>query len=276
MAAGTRRPRSRSSRGPIAVAVSRPMVPAVTAALLGRRVLVRACMRPDGFGSMRNLWMASDFNGAFAQYVTVPASEVFAVECDWSDAELATIPCAYATAETMLHRAGCAAGDEVLVTGASGGVGSAALQLAKRRGARVTALTSAAKADAVSDLRRRPRGDARRGPCGCPRHGKHRPRCRQCRRRRVSDHAEAAPPRRALHLVRCHRRADRRSRHARHVSQGHLADRHHRMGRAGVSERSATSRPARSGRFLPRPGHLARSPPRRRRLRGRTSSAISC
>lgn len=120
--------------------------------LLGRRVLVRACMRPDGFGSMRNLWMASDFNGAFAQYVTVPASEVFAVECDWSDAELATIPCAYATAETMLHRAGCSAGDEVLVTGASGGVGSAALQLAKRRGARVTALTSAAKADAVSDL----------------------------------------------------------------------------------------------------------------------------
>ena len=120
--------------------------------LLGRRVLVRACMRPDGFGSMRNVWMASDFNGAFAQYVTVPASEVFAVECDWSDAELATIPCAYATAETMLHRAGCSAGDEVLVTGASGGVGSAALQLAKRRGARVTALTSAAKADAVNAL----------------------------------------------------------------------------------------------------------------------------
>ena len=120
--------------------------------LLGRRVLVRACMRPDGFGSMRNLWMASDFNGAFAQYVTVTASEVFAVECDWSDAELATIPCAYATAETMLHRAGCSAGDEVLVTGASGGVGSAALQLAKRRGARVTALTSAGKAAAVGDI----------------------------------------------------------------------------------------------------------------------------
>lgn len=120
--------------------------------LFGKRVLVRACMRPDGFASMRNIWMASDFNGAFAQYVTVPASEVFPVECDWSDAELATIPCAYATAETMLHRAGCKAGDEVLVTGASGGLGSAALQLAKRRGARVTALTSSAKADAVRGL----------------------------------------------------------------------------------------------------------------------------
>ena len=126
--------------------------PGGDAALIGKRVLIRACMRPDGFGAMRNIWMASDFNGAFAQYVTVPAGEVFAVECDWSDAELATIPCAYATAETMLHRAGCVEGDDVFVTGASGGVGSAALQLAKRRGARVTALTSARKADAVRGL----------------------------------------------------------------------------------------------------------------------------
>ena len=60
-----------------------------------------------GFASMDNVWMASDFDGAFAQFVTVPQTEVFLVDCDWSDAELATIPCAYATAETMLHRAGC-------------------------------------------------------------------------------------------------------------------------------------------------------------------------
>ena len=122
------------------------------AAKLGLRVLIRACMRPHGFASLDNIWMASDFDGAFAQYVKVPACEVFAVDCDWSDAELATIPCAYATAETMLHRAGCVAGDEVLVAGASGGVGSAALQLAKRRGAVVTALTSASKAKAVKAL----------------------------------------------------------------------------------------------------------------------------
>ena len=120
--------------------------------LLGKRVLVRACMRSEGYGSMDNVWMASDFNGAFAQFVTVPQTEVFAVDCDWSNAELATIPCAYATAETMLHRAGCVSRDRVLVTGASGGVGSAALQLAKRRGARVTALTSRAKVMAVSAL----------------------------------------------------------------------------------------------------------------------------
>lgn len=120
--------------------------------LLGRRVLIRACMRPQGFGSMQNVWMASDFNGAFAQFVTVPATEIFPVECGWSDAELATIPCAYATAETMLHRAGCSVSDHVFVTGASGGVGSAVIQLAARRGATVTALTSRAKVDDVRGL----------------------------------------------------------------------------------------------------------------------------
>ena len=79
--------------------------------------------------------MASDFDGAFAQYVKVPASEVFPVDCGWSDAELATIPCADATAENMLHRARLTAWRAVLVTGASGGVGSATVQLARRRGA---------------------------------------------------------------------------------------------------------------------------------------------
>ena len=97
--------------------------PEVDRGLLGRRVLVRPCMRPQGFGSMDNVWMGSDFDGAFAEYVKVPAGEVFEVRCDWTDAELASIPCAYATAENMLHRARAAAGEHVLVTGASGGVG---------------------------------------------------------------------------------------------------------------------------------------------------------
>ena len=81
----------------------------VNPALIGQRVLVRACMRPNGYAVMDNIWMASDFDGAFAEYVKVPASEVFAVACDWSDAELATIPCAYGTSENMLHRAGVGA-----------------------------------------------------------------------------------------------------------------------------------------------------------------------
>jgi len=118
----------------------------------GARVLVRACMRLHGFESLDNIWMASDFDGAFAQYVKVPVSEVFKVDCDWSDVELATIPCAYGTAENMVHRAGVSAGDHVLVTGASGGVGSAVVQLVKRRGAQVTAVAGKSKIDALASL----------------------------------------------------------------------------------------------------------------------------
>jgi len=119
---------------------------------LGRRVLVRPCMRPAGFGSMETVWMGSDFDGAFAEYVRVPASEVFLVECDWSDAELGALPCAYGTAENMLGRAGVTEGERVLVTGASGGVGSAAVQLARRRGAVVTAVARRSKAAQVAAL----------------------------------------------------------------------------------------------------------------------------
>lgn len=123
--------------------------PGVPNERVGERVIVRACMRPNGYGTMDNIWMASDFDGAFAEYVVVPASEAFAVRCSWSDAELATIPCAYATAENMVHRAQVKAGNKVLVTGASGGVGSAVLQLAKRRGADVIAIAGKSKLDQV-------------------------------------------------------------------------------------------------------------------------------
>ena len=85
---------------------------------MGKRALVRACMRgSEGFSSMENIWMASDFDGAFAQFVKVPASEVFPVDCDWSDVELGSIPCAYGTAESMVHRAGVKEGTTSLFPG---------------------------------------------------------------------------------------------------------------------------------------------------------------
>jgi len=124
----------------------------VTGNWRGKRVLVRACMRLHGFESLENIWMASDFDGAFAEYVKVPVSEVFALDCDWSDAELATIPCAYGTAENMVHRAAIGADDQVLVTGASGGVGSAVVQLAQRRGAQIVAVVGRSKMEAVAAL----------------------------------------------------------------------------------------------------------------------------
>ena len=85
---------------------------------------------------------------AHAQYARAPSRETYAVNCDWTDAELASVPCASPTAENMLHRASLGA-ERVLVTGASGGVRSAAVRLAKRRGAHVIAVAGASKADAV-------------------------------------------------------------------------------------------------------------------------------
>lgn len=120
--------------------------------LVGARVLVRSCMRKAGFGRMDTVWLGTDFDGAFAQYVRVPEGEVFPVSCDWSDAELATIPCAYGTAENMIQRAGVRQGERVLIPGASGGVGSALVQLLRRRGAEVIAISTAGKAAAIRDL----------------------------------------------------------------------------------------------------------------------------
>ena len=119
---------------------------------IGMRVLVRSCMRKSGFETMENIWLGSDFDGAFAQYVKAPAGEVFAVDCDWSDAELGSIPCAYGTAENMVHRAKVCEGEHVLVAGASGGVGSAVLQLVKRRNAAVTAIAGRAKMEQVLSI----------------------------------------------------------------------------------------------------------------------------
>ena len=124
----------------------------VDTARIGERVIVRNMLRSYVDYRPFECWtFGSECDGGFAQYAKAPAGEVHRVECDWSDAELASIPCAYSTAEGMLHRAAVGA-ERVLVTGASGGVGSAAVQLSKRRGAHVTALASSTKQDEVKAL----------------------------------------------------------------------------------------------------------------------------
>ena len=113
---------------------------------IGERVLVRNMLRtPVGYRPFECWTFGSECDGGFAQFTVAPARETFAVRSDWSDEELAALPCAYSTAENMLHRAAVTS-ERVLVTGASGGVGLAAVQLAKRRGATVIAVCSASKA----------------------------------------------------------------------------------------------------------------------------------
>ena len=75
----------------------------------------------------------------------------FASRAPLTDSELATFPCAYSTAEGLLQRAGVST-ERVLITGASGGVGSALVQLAAMRGADVTAVASPDNHQALRDL----------------------------------------------------------------------------------------------------------------------------
>ncbi|WP_406645727.1 alcohol dehydrogenase family protein [Aliisedimentitalea scapharcae] len=125
----------------------------VDPARVGERVLV-ASLQPaaDAIDDWDFITWGSECDGGFAQYAIARDRHTHAVTSDLSDAELASFPCAYSTAENLISRAGCKAGDIVLITGASGGVGSAAIQLCKRRGATVIAIASASKHDQMQDL----------------------------------------------------------------------------------------------------------------------------
>ena len=124
------------------------------AALLGTRVLVDPWLRDwnDPLDRGKCGYFGSECDGGFADYTLADVRNVHAVESDLSDCELATFATSCLTAEYMLNRADVGAQDRILVTGASGGVGSALIQLALRRGAETVALCGEDKAEAVSAL----------------------------------------------------------------------------------------------------------------------------
>jgi NADPH:quinone reductase-like Zn-dependent oxidoreductase len=123
----------------------------VNPARIGERVLVRPMHRPTGAEPDALVTFGSERDGGFAEYTTVDDEHAVRIDSALTDIELASFPCAFSTAEGMIQRAGLGA-ERVLITGASGGVGSAAVQLAKRRGAHVTASTSPAKMDTLKTL----------------------------------------------------------------------------------------------------------------------------
>ena len=120
----------------------------------GRRVLVDPWLRDRDEPTALDKcgYLGSERDGGFAEFVSVPAENVHAIESTLSDVELASFATASVTAANMLDRARVTEGEDVLITGASGGVGSALVQLARGRGARPIAVCSASKAEAVRAL----------------------------------------------------------------------------------------------------------------------------
>ena len=106
---------------------------------VGDRVLIDPISRESGKGMI-----GEAFDGGRAEFCLAHVSQLIRMPDDVSYAVAASIPLAYATAHRMMVTRGqVSADDTVLVLGASGGVGTASVLLAKMVGARVIACAAA-------------------------------------------------------------------------------------------------------------------------------------
>ena len=120
---------------------------------IGERVLLEPSLQKINGKQLENpSYFGSECDGGFAQYTVVSNEHAYKINSTYTDIELASFPCSYSTAENLLTRANVNQNDVVLISGASGGVGSAAIQLAKARGAKVIAITSPSKFDEIKSL----------------------------------------------------------------------------------------------------------------------------
>jgi NADPH:quinone reductase-like Zn-dependent oxidoreductase len=125
----------------------------VDASRIGERAMVDFSIYNTDTDSLANIdYIGHGRDGGYAEYCVVPEDHAHFVDTDMSDAELATFCCAYLTGEHMLNRARVAANENVLVTGASGGVGSGVVQLCRARGAIPYAVTGPGKGQALTDI----------------------------------------------------------------------------------------------------------------------------
>lgn len=108
--------------------------PGVTGWAVGDRVVADPINRVEGG------LIGETVHGGLAEYCRVRAHQLVRVPDGVSFADAAALPCAYGTAIRMMYTNGhVAAGEKVLILGASGGVGICCLQLAKIAGAEVIA-----------------------------------------------------------------------------------------------------------------------------------------
>ncbi len=120
---------------------------------IGKRVIVDYILysnSSDGLDGCEII--GSERDGGYAEYVAVPSANAVEIDSGYSDVELASFPTAYGTALSMLNRAGVAEGDSVLITGGSGGVGSALIQLAQLRGATIITVVGRGKESLATEL----------------------------------------------------------------------------------------------------------------------------
>lgn len=126
----------------------------VDPAIIGKRVMVDTWLRD--WNNPMDLdkcgYYGSECDGGFAEFTKIDHHHVHVVDAPISHVELATFATSYITAENMLNRANIGADDVVLIPGASGGVGSALIQLANRRGAKTVAMCSTQKSETVATL----------------------------------------------------------------------------------------------------------------------------
>ncbi len=105
---------------------------------IGQRVLVDPVDRAGPGGLIGEMW-----HGGLAEYCKVPTHHLVSLPDDVSYEQAACLPVAYGTALRMMYTIGeVKSGDKVLILGASGGVGTGCVQLAKAVGAEVIACAS--------------------------------------------------------------------------------------------------------------------------------------
>jgi NADPH:quinone reductase-like Zn-dependent oxidoreductase len=117
---------------------------------VGQRVLIspgQSCLACDwcaqGIDSCCEQYRVAGYQtqGGFAEFTKTRACDLFAISEAWSFAEWSAIPLTFLTAWNMLHnKARIQANDQVVVFGASSGVGVAAIQIARLAGARIFAV----------------------------------------------------------------------------------------------------------------------------------------
>jgi len=91
--------------------------------------------------------------GGFAEYVAVPAANLYPIPDDYPFEKAAAVPLVFQTAwRGLITQGRLRAGMDVLITGASGGAATAAIQIAKHAGARVFAVTTAENVERVKAL----------------------------------------------------------------------------------------------------------------------------